>query len=261
MPYRSLPGPKGDTGPMGDIIWKGAWSAETTYAADDAVTNGGSSYMATDASTDIEPGVDEGWEGYWDVFAVKGAAGDQGTQGEAGPQGETGAAGTDGEPGVNGATWLIDPGSEDGVIGDLALSTGQYAGLVERKSESGWGEICNIMGPQGDQGATGDQGDPGQGFAWQGAWQSGHAYAANDLVREEGVWLCILSYNGSGDGPSADPTHWEQFAEKGSQGDKGDPGDPGSNTPINLTNLPTSDPAVAGAPWNNDGTLDFSAGN
>ena len=30
--------------------------------------------------------------------------------------------------------------------------------------------------------------------------------------------------------------------------------------PINLANLPTSDPEVEFAPWNNDGVLSFSAG-
>ena len=222
MAYRSLPGPKGDTGPMGDIIWKGAWSAETTYAADDAVTHGGSSYMATDASTDVEPGVDEGWEDYWDVFAVKGAAG---------------------------ATWWVDPGYEDGVVGDLALMTGQYAGVVEQRGESGWGQVCDIKGPPGEDG---EDGSDGTGFTWRESWMSSTAYVLNDVVEWSGsVYICILAYSGGEVGPETDTTHWSRMVQKG---------DAGESTPINLGNLPSSDPEVAGAAWNNDGTLDFSAG-
>lgn len=75
-------GPTGDTGPQGPqgdpggiVAWTGDWDSGTTYAADDAVSWNGSSYVAIQASTDVEPGVDAGWESYWMVLAA-GAAPD-----------------------------------------------------------------------------------------------------------------------------------------------------------------------------------------
>jgi len=81
-------GDKGDTGAKGDpgasIVWRGAWSESTTYAALDGVTYGGSSWRAVAASTGQAPS--EG--AYWTILAEKGDKGD------------TGAAGQDGADGV-----------------------------------------------------------------------------------------------------------------------------------------------------------------
>lgn len=63
----TLKGSKGDPG--GFINWMGAWSSATTYAVNDAVSHNGSSYVARQASTDVEPGVDAGWETYWMLLA------------------------------------------------------------------------------------------------------------------------------------------------------------------------------------------------
>jgi len=191
MPYRSLPGPKGETGPMGDVIWKGAWSAETTYAADDAVTHGGSSYMAIDTSTDVEPGVDEGWEGYWDVFVVKGAQGEQGTQGETGPQGETGETGPQGETGSQGET---GPQGEQGIQGEA--------------------------GPQGETGAT--------GLTWRGTWNEyGVLFFVNDAVERNGAaYICIQGHQDNKD-PETESAYWSVMAARGDKGDTGDAGSQG----------------------------------
>lgn len=76
------PGPAGDTGPQGPqgepggiVAWSGAWDSGTTYAENDAVSWNGSSYVAIQASTDVEPGVDSGWESYWMVLASGGGSG------------------------------------------------------------------------------------------------------------------------------------------------------------------------------------------
>ena len=63
-------GPKGDMGPKG-VNWKGVWGASTAYVADDAVSHGGSSYIALKASTGQMPPNAE----YWDVLSVKGQDG------------------------------------------------------------------------------------------------------------------------------------------------------------------------------------------
>lgn len=80
------PGPKGDKGDKGDPgtpgapgangqdgtpQWQGAWSAGT-YEAGEAVSHGGSSYVANTATSQEPPGGD------WDVLAAKGDAGSGG---------------------------------------------------------------------------------------------------------------------------------------------------------------------------------------
>lgn len=66
-------GPTGPQGPQGDpggvVSWTGEWDSGTTYSVDDAVSHNGSSYVAIQGSTDVEPGVDAGWEDYWMVLA------------------------------------------------------------------------------------------------------------------------------------------------------------------------------------------------
>ena len=64
-------GADGAAGPAG-LTWKGAWSAATAYVTRDAVSHGGSSFIALDASTNVVPGTNPA---KWDVLAVKGADG------------------------------------------------------------------------------------------------------------------------------------------------------------------------------------------
>lgn len=79
-------GPHGPEGPPGDdgLFWRGAWVTATAYAKDDAVSYGGSSYIATSAHTagaTTEPGVGVDWATVWDLVAQKGAQGDPGAAG------------------------------------------------------------------------------------------------------------------------------------------------------------------------------------
>jgi hypothetical protein len=58
---------RGVSGPIGPpgMVWKGAWSSSTTYAVNDAVSNGGSSYICIVANTNqAPPNVS-----YWDILA------------------------------------------------------------------------------------------------------------------------------------------------------------------------------------------------
>ena len=66
----------GEAGGVGN--WRGAWSALTPYAINDAVQHNGSSWIANAGSTGSEPGV--GAE--WDLQAAKGEDGDPGAPGE-----------------------------------------------------------------------------------------------------------------------------------------------------------------------------------
>lgn len=47
------------------IVNKGAWSASANYAPLNTVTHNGGSFMAIDASANIEPGVAASWDTYW----------------------------------------------------------------------------------------------------------------------------------------------------------------------------------------------------
>lgn len=70
-----LEGAEGPQGPPGGIVvWTGEWDAGTTYDPDDAVSHNGSSYVAINTNTNVEPGVDAGWETDWMLLA-SGAAG------------------------------------------------------------------------------------------------------------------------------------------------------------------------------------------
>lgn len=71
------PGSAGAAGASG-LDWDGAWQTATAYVLNDGVSNGGSSYICTQAHTSgasTEPGVGASWASYWDVFAAKGSDG------------------------------------------------------------------------------------------------------------------------------------------------------------------------------------------
>lgn len=77
----------------------GSWDSATAFDVNTAVDHDGSSYICRAPNTDIEPGVDAGWEDYWGVLGEKGAPGETGPAGATGPAGPTGATGP---AGVNG---------------------------------------------------------------------------------------------------------------------------------------------------------------
>lgn len=74
-----VPGPQGVQGPSGPagpegLNWKGAWDPAATYAADDAVSHAGSSWVAKQPSTGVAPA--EG--AAWTILARKGDKGPAG---------------------------------------------------------------------------------------------------------------------------------------------------------------------------------------
>lgn len=81
-------GATGATGPAG-MTWRGAWqTAPTTYAAHDAVSYNGSSYIANTGNVASPPPSSS-----WDLLAAQGATGAVGATGATGPTGPTGATG------------------------------------------------------------------------------------------------------------------------------------------------------------------------
>jgi hypothetical protein len=149
-------GPPGATGPQGarGMTWVGAWNANVSYLADDAVEYLGSSYVALQPTSSVAPGTDNGT--FWLLVAAAGAPGLQGDVGPAGPKGDVGATGPAGAQGEVGATGPAGPQGEAGATGPLGPP-----------------------GPQGDVGATGAPGPVGPqgapGIVIDQAWS---AYAS-----------------------------------------------------------------------------------
>lgn len=90
---QAVAGARGDQGEPGLIgVWRGAWVTTTAYAENDAVSQGGSSYIALEAHTSGTFATDLA-ASKWEVMAQKGVDGANGADGADGAPGE---AGTDG---------------------------------------------------------------------------------------------------------------------------------------------------------------------
>jgi hypothetical protein len=89
-------------------------------------------------------------------------------------------------------------------------------------------------GPQGVQGPIGPDGPIGPvgpaGLDWQGSWDSGTSYVADDAVGYNGAsYFCILAITGATPpatnlSPDVDTTHWALLASQGAQGPQGPTG-------------------------------------
>ncbi len=97
------------------LFWMGPWDSGTAYPPNAVVQHAGSSYIATQASTNHQPPNDT----YWALLAAKG---DAGTAGAAGATGPTGTMGPMGATGATGATGPTGPTGTSGP-GYLATST------------------------------------------------------------------------------------------------------------------------------------------
>jgi hypothetical protein len=77
---RGNPGPVGETGPAGPkgLTWRGAWAPDVEYAADDAVSFEGSSWIAVAESAGALPGADAA---LWILLASRGEPGTPGAPG------------------------------------------------------------------------------------------------------------------------------------------------------------------------------------
>lgn len=122
---QGVAGPVGPTGASG-INWMGIWNSGTTYAANDAVFYDGSSYFASNASTNDAP--DDGAP--WFPLAMQGATGPQGPQG---PQGNTGPAGANFIKGAD-LTISIDedtPTTYTQILSDLIYTGSPTVGIAK----------------------------------------------------------------------------------------------------------------------------------
>jgi hypothetical protein len=125
------PGPQGPGGVAG-MSYRGTWSVGTSYAVNDAVLFGGTTYIATSSAAGLEPDL---YPAAWSVLAQ---------QGSAGPSGPAGAAAT------------VTVGT---------VTTG-LAGSAATVTNSGTANaaVLNFTIPQGAAGANGSGGGSGGGM-------------------------------------------------------------------------------------------------
>lgn len=144
----------GVAGPPG-LKWRGAWNPVESYLATDAVSYGGSSYIAVLANQAVTPGTDIT---KWGLLAERGSdgpigpegpTGPQGPQGLQGPPGMTGATGPQGATGSQGPAGPAGPVGATGATGPTG-ATGA-AGAAGPQGPSG---IVAFQKLQGSSGAT-----------------------------------------------------------------------------------------------------------
>jgi len=183
-------GATGATGPAG-LNWKGNWSSSTAFSVNDAVFSSGSTYVALQANTNVQPPA----SGTWSLVSQKG---DIGLTGPQGAQGATGAAGAQGPAGATGAIGAQGPAGPTGATG--------------------------AAGAQGSAGATGPIGPAG--LNWKGNWSSSTAYALNDAVFASGSAYVALQSNTNVQPPALGK--WDLIVQKGDTGPTGAQGTTGA---------------------------------
>ena len=190
-------GPAGATGAAGPqgppVSFVGGWLIGQSYGVEDAVSYGGSSYIALVANVGRQPDVSPV---YWGVLAQAGSVGPAGATGATGLQGPTGFPGPQGVAGPTGATGAQGPVGPAGATGPA--------------------------GPAGPVGATGAAGLAG--LAYRGAYGSTTNYGLNDGVTYLGSSYISLAANNVGNSPDASPAFWGLLAAQGTVGATGPAG-------------------------------------
>lgn len=194
-------GPVGATGAAGTpgLVYQGIWSTTSSYVPSDVVFYSGSSYVATQASSNKQPDTNAS---FWSLLAQQGI---QGVPGATGSTGATGATGPSGAVGPAGATGAIGP------IGSIGLT-----------------------GATGPAGPTGPTGPAGTGMTFQGTWSSATVYAMRDAVFYSGSTYIALSAS-SNIQPGTDPSVWSLIAQRGDPAPTGATGAAGSTGPAGAT--------------------------
>lgn len=113
---------------------RGVWSATNSYNLNDAVSDGGSFWLALVATsantatpnTSCEPSI-AGCSADWQLLASQGATGTQGPAGSQGPQGQQGPQGIPGPTGPAGPTGLTTFNSLNGMACTINATTGTIA--------------------------------------------------------------------------------------------------------------------------------------
>jgi N-acetylneuraminic acid mutarotase len=205
-----IPGPAGQTGAAGPqgINNRGVWSAANSYSINDAVSNGGSYWLAivaTSASnampnTSCEPVYPPSpcAAADWQLLAAQGAQGTQGQTGAQGPQGIQGLMGLQGLPGPMsvGAALTTQPNTfsaSQTINGNLILGTGggvQFAdGTLQNTASSSNGFPFGYMIVSSTPNAP-------PGFALSGVVAGGNVWTPMALMPTARWNLAAAAVNG-----------------------------------------------------------------
>ena len=207
-------GAVGAAGPQGPpVAFAGGWLVGTAYAVGDAVSYGGSSYIAAVANSGRQPDVSPA---YWGLLALAGSVGATGPAGPTGLQGPTGYAGQVGATGPAGPTGATGPQGPQGATGQ----TGPQ-GLAGTNGTNGVNGAAGAQGPPGVAGAQGATGAAGMNF--RGAWSSGAGYGVNDAVTHGGSTYLAQAPN-NGVQPDSNAYDWAVLAAAGGAGPTGSAG-------------------------------------
>ena len=190
-------GATGAVGPQGPAVaFRGGWLAGSTYAVGDAVSYGGTSYIASAPNAGRQP---DQTPQVWNVLAQAGAAGPAGASGATGLQGPTGFAGP------AGATGAVGPAGATGTAGPVG-----------------------VTGPAGPVGVAGLAGASGPaGLIYRGTYASSTNYALNDAVTFQGGSYISLAPNNAGNTPGFAPNFWNVLSAQGAVGAQGAAGPAG----------------------------------
>jgi hypothetical protein len=245
-----LPGPQGIQGPIGatgaagvqgpagvGMVYQNTYNAGTTYAANDAVTYNGSSYISLQNSNlGHQPDVSLP---FWELFAAAGVTGPAGPTGATGatgligPQGPQGIAGNTGPvgpiglTGPTGATGLTGPQGIQGVAGN----TGP-AGATGAPGPVG---PTGVTGPAGATGAAGAIGPQGPPVNFQGPWSIATTYVLGDAVSFNGSTYISIVPGNVGFQPDISNMKWGLLAQAGAVGATGAAGPAGPAGPTGPT--------------------------
>ncbi len=148
------PGGTGATGPAG-LIWKGAWTSSVQYSPGDAVSEGGSSYVAVETNLAADPA---GTPATWALLA-RSAMGSIGATGATGMVGATGATGLTWRGGWS-STTTYQPNDAVAWNGESWIN-GLAGNITVAPPGQGW----SLLAGQGGAGATGPTGPTGSGSA------------------------------------------------------------------------------------------------
>ena len=155
------------------FLWKGAWDSGTAYAAGDAVSFNGSSYVSlTNSNTGNPP---DASPAEWALIAQRGdtgATGPTGATGATGEQGPVGPPGPTGPTGATGVNWkgAWSSGSTYATRDAVSFSGSSYISLTDGNtgnppdsSPANWDLLAQKgdVGPTGPAGTTGPTGPAG----------------------------------------------------------------------------------------------------
>ncbi len=194
-------GVAGAMGPQGPpVSFVGGWLIGSTYGVGDAVSYGGSSYIALVGNVGRQPDVSPV---YWAVLAASGAVGPTGATGPTGLQGPSGFAGPQGVQG---------PAGPAGGAGAMGLT--------------GAAGVAGPVGPMGSAGAMGPA-----GLVYRGAYSAGVNYGLNDAVTFQGASYISMAASNVGNAPDVSAGYWSVLAAQGAVGATGLTGATGSVGP------------------------------